>query len=125
MILFNENIVQILKKYLFNDNEFIESILLSSYGFGIQFCGVNIHCNERVFARINGSVYEWGDAPSSAPWGILGRQKAVDVLLPNPSRLRITLESGDYIEIETVEGQYESVVINLPSSSDSLIMEIY
>jgi len=106
-------------------NEFVDSILLASYGFSIQFCDVNIHCNERVFARIGDSDYEWNDSPSAAPWGALGRQRVSNIMLASRSRLRIVFESGDYLEIETVEGQYESVVINLPPAGEELRMEIY
>ena len=69
MVLFDENTVSTLRDCMLGKNEFVDSILLASYGFGIQFCDVKIHCNERVFARIGGSDYEWNDAPSTAPWG--------------------------------------------------------
>jgi len=111
MILFNENIVEILREHILN--QFVDSVLLGSYGLGIQFSDVIIHCEERVLARIGSSSHEWNDAPSSAPWGSLVSQKVTDITLSSHNLLRIGFESGDYIEIETVEGQYESVVINL------------
>ena len=125
MILFDEDTATTLKGLILGSNEFVDSILLASYGFTIQFCDVSIHCNERVFAEINGSKYEWNDAPSAAPWGALGRQKVSDVVLSSRDRLRIVFESADYLEIETVEGQYESVVIRLPSAGEELRMDIY
>ena len=125
MDLFDEKIVSTLRDCMLGKNEFVDSILLASYGFGIQFCDVSIHCNERVFARIGGSDYEWNDAPSTAPWGALGRQKVSDILLSSARRIRIVFESGDYLEIETVEGKYESVVINLPPAGDEVKMDIY
>ncbi len=125
MKLFDEDLVSTLKKFILSDNEFVDSILLGSYGFAIQFCDVKIHCNERVFAQIRGSLYEWEDAPNSSPWGALGRQKAKDIELVGQNILRIMFESGDYVDIETVEGQYESVIINLPSDEEQLLMEIY
>lgn len=125
MKLFDESIVSTLKEFILNDNQFVDSILLGSYGLAIQFCDVKIHCNERVFAKIGGELYEWEDAPNSSPWGALGRQKVKDIELVSPNILRITFESDDYIEIETVEGQYESVVINFPSNEEQLLMDIY
>ena len=123
MILFNSEIVEVLKKAL--KELCIDSTLISSYGIGFQFCDVNIHCNERVFARINGVLYEWDDSPNSAPWGNLVRQKFSDVCLSAPNLLKITLQSDDYIEIETVESQFESVTINFPSKSKEIAMEIF
>lgn len=125
MILYDENIVSTLSEYILNDNQYVDSILLSSYGFGIQFCDVNIHCNESVYARIDGRSYKWNDAPSSAPWGQLGRQKVIKVELTFPELLRITFESDDFIEIQTVEGEYESVIIKLPSTNNNLRTETY
>lgn len=125
MILFDQNIVSTLRDCMLGKNEFVDSIMLASYGFGIQFCDVHIHCSERVFAQLGGSEYEWSEAPSAAPWGALCRQKVSNVVLSSPTRLRIVFESNDYLEIETVEGQYESVVINLPSMNDQLRMAIY
>jgi len=123
VVLFNSDIVEILKKAL---NElYIDSTLISSYGIGFQFCDVNIHCNERVIARINGDIYEWDDAPNSAPWGNLVRQQFSDVCLSAPNLIKITLQSGDYIEIETVESQYESVIINFPSKNNEIAMETF
>lgn len=123
MILFNSDIVDSLTKAL--NKLYIDSTLISSYGIGFQFCDVNIHCNERVIARINGELYEWNDSPSSAPWGNLVRQQFSAVCLSAPNLLRITLQSGDYIEIETVESQYESVIINFPSKGKEIIMETF
>ena len=95
------------------------------FGIGFKFCDVNIHCNERVIARINGNIYEWDDSPNSAPWGNLVRQQFSSVCLSSLSLLRITLQSGDYIEIKTVENRYESVVINFPSKGKEIRMETF
>ncbi|KPZ53405.1 hypothetical protein [Pseudoalteromonas sp. P1-25] len=123
MILFNSDIVEILQKAL--SEQYLDSTLLSSCGIGFKFCNVNIHCNERVIARINGNIYEWDDSPNSAPWGNLVRQQFSSVCLSSPSLLKITLQSGDYIEIESVESQYESVIINFPSKGKEIIMETF
>ena len=123
MIHFTPEIVEILKNDL--SDLYIDSVLLSSYGIGFQFCDVNIHCNERVFAKINGELYEWEDAPSNVPWDALGRQQFYDVSLSSPNLLKITFKSGDYIEIETLESQYESVIIKFPSKGEEVIMETF
>ena len=123
MILFSSDIVEILKRDLFD--LYIDSALLASYGIAFQFCDVNIHCSERVFASIDGIVYEWDDSPNGAPWGNLVRQQFSDACLTSPSLLKIILKSGDYIEIETVESEYESVIINFPSKDETVIMEIF
>ncbi len=123
MVSYNPEIIETLKNAL--RDLYVDSVLLSSYGISFQFCDVNIHCNERVFAQINGNSYEWHDAPSNAPWGVLGRQQFSHVCLSSPNLLKITFNSGDYIEIETAESQYESVIISFPSKGEELTMEIF
>ncbi len=125
MIYFNEVIVPILNNYISKEPQYIESIKLASYGFNLQFVDFEIHCSERVFASIDGTIYEWDDAPSSAPWGLLGRQRATLAELTNPALLKIILDSGDYIEIETVKSEYESVIFQFPPKDGTLIMEIF
>jgi len=125
MIFFDNNIVKLLNDYVAKGDQYVESILLSSYGFGIQFVDFNIHCNETVSASINGASYKWNDAPSSGPWGCLGRQKAIRVSLKSPALLNIAFESGDFVDIQTSESEYESVIFNFPSGSESLKMETY
>ncbi|MFS1438723.1 hypothetical protein [Shewanella sp. 10N.286.48.A6] len=123
MILFNSDIVEVLQMAL--SEQYLDSTLLSSCGIGFKFCDVKIHCNERVIARIDGKIYEWDDSPNSAPWGNLVRQQFSNVCLSSPSLLKITLQSGDYIKIETLENQYESVIINFSSKGKEIIMEIF
>lgn len=125
MILFNNDIIEILNEYFSKNEEYVESILLASYGFNIKFVNFNIQCNERVFASIDGENHEWNDAPNSAPWGALGRQLAKSAVLKKPSLLSINFESGDTIDIETVENEYESVIVNFPPQSGCLVMEIF
>ncbi len=123
MIVFNSEIVEILRKEL--ADLYIDSVLLSSCGIGFQFCDINIHCYEKVFACINGEVYEWDDSPNEAPWGNLVRQQFFKINLTSPKLLKIILKSGDYIEIETVESQYESVIIDFPPKDEKIVMEIF
>ena len=123
MILFNESTPALLAKYLINEN--VGCVSLASYCFSLQIGDVSLTCNERVVASIEGALHEWGEAPSAAPWGLLLRQEVADITLTRTDLLRITLRSADYIEIETVEGQYESVIIDLPRQGDKIIMEIY
>ncbi|OUR65614.1 hypothetical protein A9Q79_01075 [Methylophaga sp. 42_25_T18] len=125
MILFNENIVALLNEYFSKNEEYVESIQLASYGFNIQFVGFNVQCNERVLASIGGEQYEWEDAPNSGPWGALGRQLAKKATLKTSSLLSIVFESGDSIDIETAESQYESVLFNFPPQGESIVMEIF
>ena len=125
MTLFTENIIELLNEYFAKNNEYVESVLLASYGFNIQFVNFNIQCNERVIASIDEVTYEWQAAPNSGPWGSLGRQVAIKALLKNPSLLSIVFESGDFIDIETKENQYESVVFSFPPENESLVMEIF
>ena len=125
MIKFNEEIVTELNGYFRNSEEFVESIRLASYGFNIQFVNFDIQCEARVFASIDGKKYEWNDAPNSGPWGLLGRQVAKNAELASPTLLRITFDSGDFIELETEEGQYESVIFNFPPKGETIVMEIF
>jgi len=123
VILFNSEIIEILQKAL--NEQYMDSVLISSCGIGFKFCDVNIHCNERVYASINGNNYQWEDSPNNAPWGSLVRQRFSNVSLFAANLLRITFQSGDYIEIESVESQYESVIINFPSNGKEIIMETF
>ena len=123
MILFNQNTPALLAKYLINEH--VGCVSLASYGFSLQIGDVLITCNERVVASIEGVLHEWGEAPTAAPWGLLLRQQVTDISLVRPDLLRIALRSADYIEIETVEGQYESVIIDLPRRGETIVMEIY
>ena len=125
MIIFNNSIVELLNEYFLKNEEYVESILMASYGFNIQFVDFNIHCYECIFASIGGAKYEWSDAPNSGPWGALGRQLAKKAVLKSSTLLSIVFESGDSIDIETVESQYESVIFNFPSQGDPLVMEIF
>lgn len=123
MILFDKNTPTLLAEHLVNEH--IGAISLASYGLVLQIGDISITCNERVVASIADVVHEWGEAPSGAPWGLLLRQQVVDVDLPRLDLLRIVLQSGDYLEIETVEGPYESVLIDFPRQGETIVMEIY
>jgi len=125
MILYNEEIVELLNNYFSKNEEYVESVLLASYGFNIQFVNFNVQCNEHVFGSIGGKNYKWDDAPNSGPWGALGRQLAKKAVLKSPALLNIMFEGGDSIDIETVESQYESVIFNFPPKDDSFVMEIF
>lgn len=125
MIIFNEEIVNLLNESFTKNKEYVESVRLSSYGFNIQFVNFDIQCNERVFASIGGKEYEWDDAPNAGPWGVLGRQLANRAVLKGPTLLCIFFESGDSIDIETAENQYESVIFNFPPQGESFVMEIF
>ena len=125
MILFNEKIVELLNQYFAKEDERVESILLASYGFNIQFVNFRVQCNERVFASISGKEYEWDNAPNSGPWGALGRQLAKNAVLKSPKLLTIEFESGDSIDIETEESQYESVIFDFPLKGEAFVMEIF
>ena len=125
MILFNEQIVTVLNQYFSNSEEYVESVTLASYGFSVQFVNFSVHCNERVFASIEGRRYEWNDAPSSAPWGELCRQLAKAAVLRSEALLGIIFESGDSLDIQTVQGAYESVVFRFAPKDNSLVMEVF
>lgn len=125
MINFTEEIINILNGYLSKSEEYVESIQLASYGFNIQFVNFSVQCSERLFSQIAGETYEWQDAPNSGPWGALVRQVAKEAKLKAPNLLSITFESGDSIDIETIAGQYESVIFTFPPEGDSLVMEIF
>lgn len=123
MVLFDEYIVEVLESYILN--QYLDSVSLTSFGLEFRFCDTSIHCTERVFAKIEGEMYEWDDTPNNAPWGMLVRQKVQKVLVSSAQILRIILFSGDYIDIETVESQYESVVIRFPSKTDTFVMATF
>ena len=125
MIIFDESIVKILNNCFLENKEYVESVLLSSYGFNIKFVNFDIHCYEKVYGSLSGNVYEWDDAPNSAPWGLFGRQLAKSAKLKKPTLLSITFESGDYIDIETIESKYESIIFKFLSTDGFLEVEIF
>jgi len=117
--------VDILNEIFVKEDEYVESVLLASHGMVLQFVSLSIDCQERVFANILGERYEWNDAPNSGPWGSLARQMAKRASLKSPDLLRIDFDSGDYVEIETVESEYESVIFEFLPKNDALVMQIY
>jgi len=125
MISYTEDIVEILNGHFSNGAEYVDSILLATYVLNIYFSNFNIQCAERVFATIGGTIYEWNEYPNSGPWGLLVRQIPNKAKLNSPYSLNITFESGDSIDIETVEGQYESVIFNFPPVGESHVMEVF
>lgn len=122
---FNLEIVDIINEYFSKNEEYVESIHLSSYCFGIQFVSFDIQCNERVFASLSGKSHEWSGAPTSAPWGLFGLQRAVKASLKSPAIFSILFASGDSIDIETCENEYESVIFNFPPKAGAFVMEIF
>lgn len=125
MILFDEKIVDTLNQYFSDNKECIESIRLSSHGLGIEFIHFRVECSEQVHASINGTEYFWKGAPNTAPWGVLVGQTPQKASLTNPNFLTIECANGDCIKIETIEGQYESVVFTFPQQDDCLVMEVF
>lgn len=122
---FNDEIITLLTTFFSEGEQFVESITLASYSFAIQFVDFTVRCEERVFATINEKNYVWEYAPSSDPWGALGRQLATSAILETSSLLRINFESGDLIKLETKEHQYESVIFDFGRKDGALIMEIF
>ncbi len=126
MICFDEKIVSVIENCISAAPQSVESIRLCSFGFEIQFVDFEIFCEERVFALLNGERYEWSDAPSAAPWGLFGRQLLAKSELKSSTILRLIFESTDYLEIETVEHDLESVIFRFPPLNDgSIVMDIY
>ena len=105
--------------------EQVGAVSLASYCFAIQIGDISITCNDRVFASIGGATFIWEEAPSNAPWGLLVRQRVSSVEFTSPGLLRITLEGDDYLEIESVKGPYESVLIEFPRQGDEIVMNDY
>ena len=122
---FNDEIIDLLNTFFSKGEQFVESITLASYGFSIQFVDFTVRCEERVFATIDGKDYVWEDAPSSDPWGALGRQLATSAILEKNSLLQINFESCDLVKVETKEHQYESVIFDFGTKDGALIMEIF
>lgn len=123
MILFDADLLANLKNSL--KGETIHSITL--FTSGIEFCigEITISCHEEVTFCISGLEYEWRDAPNATPFGVLLRQTVVDVELVASDRARISLDSGDSIDILTCRGPHESVIVQYPSEGTSLTMDIY
>jgi hypothetical protein len=121
--LFASDTPALLAKHLVGEH--INSVSLATYGFHLQIGDISISCSERVFASIGNTRWTWEEAPSNGPWGMLVRKSVTAVELLSPALLRISLAGGDCLEIETVEGPYESVLFDFPIQGESKIMEIY
>ena len=123
MKLFETDTPTLLAKHLVSQH--VGAVSLTTYCFAIQIGDISITCQDRVFASLDGAVWCWEDAPSNAPWGLLVRQQVASVILTSPGLLRIAFDGGDFLDIETVEGPYESVIVDFPRQGDSVVMEIY
>lgn len=123
MKLFNHSIVKLLQQYVVGEH--IDSVVLATYGFDLRIGDASIGCHERVSMRIGGKYFSCEDFPCSGPWGLLVRQVVKNVSLQSPTVVRLEMVSGDFIELETTESQYESLVINLSPKGDALVMEVY
>ena len=126
MRLFDKHTVENLNKYFSTNEEYVANVSLLSTGFSLQTVSLYIGSGERTFYNSPNGTYVWdGDNPDGGPWGKLVRQLAIAAKLETPKILRICFESGDSLDIETVEGRSESVVIEFPPKGDTKIMDIY
>ncbi|GAA0412068.1 hypothetical protein GCM10009133_20560 [Cocleimonas flava] len=126
MILFDESTIDTLNSYFSKKEETVSSVTLMSCGFSINFISFQITCYEKSVLTSSNKSHIWdGDNPNKGPWGSLVRQLAVNAYLKSSKILCIQFESGDYLDIETTEGQYESVIIEYPPEGENLVMDIY
>ncbi|MEB8434405.1 hypothetical protein OO007_19355 [Cocleimonas sp. KMM 6892] len=106
----------------------MSSVTLMSSGLSINFISLQITCNERSLLSVSNKKHTWDcddPNPNNGPWGLLLRQLAINAFLKSPKILCIQFESGDYLDIETAEGQYESVIIEFPPKGESIVMEVF
>jgi hypothetical protein len=126
MRLFQQDVVDSLNKYFSTNEEYVANVSLLASGLSIQTVSIRIGSGERTFYNSSNETFVWdGDNPDGGPWGNLVRQLAIKANLESPQILRIHFESGDFLDIETVEGQYESVIIEFPKKGDTHSMDIY
>ena len=123
MKLFDHAIVELLSRHIIGRH--VDSLVLATYGIVVNVGQLSISCYEHVRIKIEGNLYSCEDFPCAGPWGLLIRQTIKNVSLASPQSIRLDMQSGDFIEIETTESRYESLVIRLPSESEALVMEIY
>lgn len=123
MKLFDHSIVELLQQYAVGEH--VAAVVLATYGLDLRIGDASIGCYERVSASIGGDHFSCAGFPCAGPWGLLVGQVVKHVSLQSPTVVRLDMLSGDFIEIETAESDYESVVINLPPQGEALVMEIY
>jgi hypothetical protein len=123
MKLFDHAIVDLLQQYVVGEH--VDSVVLATYGFDLRIGDASIGCFERVSMRIGGKVFSCEAFPCSGPWGLLVRQVVKNVSLQSPTIVRLEMVSGDFVELETAENQYESLVINLPPKGEAFVVEVY
>jgi hypothetical protein len=121
--LFDSTIVEVLESHVVGAH--VESVLLADYSFVLAIGDTSIACYERVNARIQGHDLSCLNAPYAGSWGLLVRQVVRRVALQSPQVIRLEMASGDFIDFETAESLYESVVVTLPPKNETLVMEIY
>ena len=126
MILFDQSTIDSLNSYFSKKEESVSSVTLMSCGFSVNFISLQITCYEKSVLTVSNKNYTWdGDEPNKGPWGSLVRQLAINACLKSSNILSIQFESGDYLDIETTEGQYESVIIEYPSEGENIVMDVY
>ena len=124
MRLYDQKIVDLLNDRCMG--EIIHRVALGLYIFDLGFGGVETFSNEeKVLFQINESRFMWNKSPIDAPVWLLISQVIDKFELRDPTILRMRLRSGDIVDFYTVEGMYESQVIQFPNEGDAFVMEIF
>ncbi|HMT22627.1 MAG TPA: hypothetical protein PKE20_15515 [Promineifilum sp.] len=98
------------------DGTAIYFVGLGMHDFQLAFAQLHLSATERVVFSISRRSYEWIGGPNEAPVWLLVGQTPTGVSLVNPNCLRLCLTSGDFIELFSKQGPYESLVVKIGAS---------
>ena len=102
----------------------IHFVGLGAHDFQLSF-GVKIQNTRKVVFSLRGNKHSWEEGPTDIPVWLLIGQVPERFELPTAFALRVCLESGDYVEFCTDQGNYESTTIDFGTRDGAQAMEIY
>ena len=119
---FTDEIVERLNSLCGKDR--LRWVHLGEANFDFSFEGIeNFGCFTTVKFFIGGSSFVWDDGPIDAPIWLLVGQTPEKFELLDELTLRLSLTSGDHLDISTDRSPYEAVVVHFEQPANS--MEIF
>jgi len=103
----------------------IHFIGLGFFDFQIAVNNVRLQSTEKMKFQIDQFEYVWVEGPSETPvWRLVG-QTAKSFELRDNFTLRMSLESGDFLEFVVSEEPYESLIIDFGTQDGKRVVEVY
>lgn len=106
-------------------DEPISYLGLGRHNLQIALGEIRFSCEAKVRFVIENEEYEWTGEPIAAPvWALVG-QKPDKFELMDELSLRISLSSGDRIEIVSDHSDYEAVVIEWKTGRENAEVDVF